>query len=186
MRMETSPGSPPSVKARSNLLTKAQTSYTYDLLGNVTNILAADGTTTEYEYNADGEVVSELVRNIAYSGEADEENHYSTLANTSSKPFVATAIRYTEDAINANKGSGFAKPMPKTPSAAKPKTLAQEYVQAMSCLVSSKTPASWAYLSRTRSKMQSSCCGRKTKKRTKNRGMCCASPGFLCINYQPD
>ena len=118
------------MKARSNLLTKAQTSYTYDLLGNVTNILAADGTTTEYEYNADGEVVSELVRNIAYSGEADEENHYSTLANTSSKPFVATAIRYTEDAINANKGSGFAKLVPKTPAPAKPKVTPQEYAKA--------------------------------------------------------
>ena len=148
------------------MLTKAQTSYTYDLLGNVTNILPSDRITTEYEYNEKGEVVSEFIRNIAYNGEEDGENHYSNLANTSSKPFVATGIRYTEDAINANKGSGFAKPMPKTPSAAKPKTLAQEYAQAMSCLVSSKTPASWAYLSRTRSKMQSSCCGRKTKKRT--------------------
>ena len=105
------------------------TRYTYDLLGQVTNILSADGTTTEYEYNADGEVISELVRNIAYSGE-DGENHYSNLAHTSSKPLVATGIRYTQDAINANKGSGFAKPVPKTPTPAKPKTLPQEYAQA--------------------------------------------------------
>ena len=106
------------------------TKYSYDPLGQVTNILSPDGTTTEYEYNADGEVVSELVRNIAYSGENDGENHYSNLVNTSSKPLVATAIRYTEDAVNANKGSGFAKPVPKTPTAPKPKTLPQEYAQA--------------------------------------------------------
>ena len=106
------------------------TSYNYDLLGNVTNILSPDGTTTEYEYNEKGEVVSELVRNIAYNGEEDGENHYSNLANTSSKPFVATAIRYTEDAINANKGSGFAKPVPKTPTPAKPKVTPQEYAKA--------------------------------------------------------
>ena len=106
------------------------TRYTYDLLGNVTNILSPDGTTTEYEYNEKGEVVSELVRNIAYNGEEDGENHYSNLANTSSKPFVATGIRYTEDAINANKGSGFAKPVPKTPTPAKPKVTPQEYAKA--------------------------------------------------------
>ena len=64
------------------------TRYTYDLLGQVTNILSADGTTTEYEYNKNGEVVSELVRSIAYSGEDDTENHYSNLANTSSKPLT--------------------------------------------------------------------------------------------------
>ena len=106
------------------------TRYTYDLLGQITNILSADGTTTEYEYNADGEVVSEFIRNIAYNGEEDGENHYSNLANTSSKPFVATGIRYTEDAINANKGSGFAKPVPKTPTPAKPKVTPQEYAKA--------------------------------------------------------
>ena len=104
------------------------TRYEYDLLGQVTNVLSADGTTTEYEYNADGEVISELVRNIAYSGET--EGHYSNLANTSSKPLVATAIRYTEDAVNANKGSGFAKPVPKTPTPAKPKVTPQEYAKA--------------------------------------------------------
>lgn len=114
------------------------TRYDYDLLGQLTNVLSADGTTTEYRYNADGEVVSEFIRSIAFSRESDGENHYSNLVHTSSKPLVATAIRYPEDAFDSTKGRSATKapsqkptpPQPKKPTPAKPKTPAQEYAKA--------------------------------------------------------
>ena len=107
------------------------TRYTYDLLGQLTNVLSADGTTTEYEYNKNGEVVSELVRSIAYSGEDDTENHYSNLANTSSKPLVATAIRYAYDTKSASSWppKTTPTPQPKKPTVSTPKTQAKNASQ---------------------------------------------------------